>query len=86
MVSKVPVLHSWYLYESTIQVLSVDYLTNRNQLTNEVGGASTGSHSERLNRVRQQGKTCCMRTSASTNLALKVLYILIGAIVDRSYV
>ena len=34
MVSKVPVLHSWYLYESTIQVLSVDYLTNRNQLTN----------------------------------------------------
>ena len=34
MVSKVPVLHSWYLYESTIQVLSVDYLTNRNQLSN----------------------------------------------------
>ena len=33
MVSKVPVLHSWYLYESIIQVLSVDYLTNRNQLT-----------------------------------------------------
>ena len=33
MVSKVPVLHSWYLYESIIQVLSVEYLTNRNQLT-----------------------------------------------------
>ena len=85
MVSKVPVLHSWYLYESIIQVLSVEYLSNRNQLTTSVGGASTSSRSERLNRVRQQGRTCCMRTSASTNLALKVLYIFIGAIVDRYY-